>query len=96
MTWQRPTLPCLKDRVPSAMKALTSEFGMGSGIFPSLWSPSQKERPNLSFKTLDKSASSNSSNLKEIRSLFLSICIQLCAANNNQKNYKINRAISTG
>ena len=25
--------------VPSAMEGLTSEFGMGSGVSPSLWSP---------------------------------------------------------
>lgn len=38
-TTYSPTLLCA---VPSAMKGLTSEFGMGSGISPSLVSPGKR------------------------------------------------------
>ena len=38
-TWQRPTLPPPDEAVPSARKGLTSVFGMGTGVSPSLWSP---------------------------------------------------------
>ena len=52
-TTYSPTLLCA---VPSAMKGLTSEFGMGSGISPSLMPPSK----SLSQKFLD-----NLTNIKQ-------------------------------
>jgi hypothetical protein len=37
--WRRPTLPHVHHAVPSALKGLTSVFGMGTGVPPSLLSP---------------------------------------------------------
>ncbi len=36
---RRPTLPRLWDAVPSALRGLASEFGMGSGVSPTVWPP---------------------------------------------------------
>ena len=32
--WRRPTLPPLREAVPSALRVFTAEFGMGSGVLP--------------------------------------------------------------
>ena len=37
--WQRPTLTGTKSQLPSALRSLTSVFGMGTGVTFSLLSP---------------------------------------------------------
>ena len=37
--WQRPTFPRLNAAVSSALRGLTTVFGMGTGVAPSVWLP---------------------------------------------------------
>ncbi len=42
---RRPTLPRLWDAVPSALRGLAAEFGMGSGVSPTVWPPEKITQP---------------------------------------------------